>query len=106
MEKEGPENFPIPERGVRTPDWLYVRKHDAPLVLYDLRSDPLESKNLIGSPQHQPVIKELDHQLSEHMDQTGDDWQIEAKFPPQDYHTYEQGDRNIAEMLKYAISTS
>ena len=106
MEKEGPENFPIPERGVRTLEWLYVRNREAPQILYDLDSDPLEMNNLIGSPQHQPIIKALDDLLSEHMHQTGDDLQIEAKFPPQDYDTYEEGDRNIAQMLKSAILTA
>jgi arylsulfatase A-like enzyme len=106
MEKEGPEKFPTPERGVRTLDWLYVRNRENPLVLYDLRSDPLEMKNLIRSTQHQPVIKELDRLLAEHMDQSGDDWQIAATFPPPDYDTYEEGDRNVAELLKDAIATS
>jgi hypothetical protein len=40
------------------------------------------------------------------MDQTGDDWLIEATFPPQDYDTYEEGDRNVAELLKQAIIES
>jgi arylsulfatase A-like enzyme len=104
MEKEGPEKFPIPERGVRTLDWLYVRNREGPLVLHNLRSDPLEMENLIQSAQHQPIIKELDRLLSEHMDQTGDDWRIEATFPPHDYDTYDEGDKNVAEMLKHAIS--
>jgi arylsulfatase A-like enzyme len=106
MEKEGPEKFPIPERGVRTLDWLYVRNREHPLVLFDLRNDPLEMENLIQSPHHQLVIRELDHLLADHMDQTGDDWLIEATFPPQDYDTYEEGDRNVAELLKQAIIES
>ena len=106
MEKDGPENFPIPERGVRTLDWLYVRNPEVPLGLFNLSSDPLEMENLIGSTQYQPVIKELDRLLSEHMHQTGDDWQIEAKFPPHDYDSYQEGDRNVAEMLKFSISIS
>jgi arylsulfatase A-like enzyme len=106
MEKEGPEKFPIPERGVRTLDWVYVRNYDKPLVLFDLVSDPLEMNNLIDLSQYQLVVKELDRLLSEHMDQTRDDWQIAAMFPPRDYQTYEEGDRNVAEMLKYAIPTS
>lgn len=103
MEKEGPEKFPVPERGVRTLDWLYVRNSEGPLVLYDLISDPLEMENLIGSTQHQPAIKELARLLADHMDQTEDDWKIAATFPSHDYHTSEEGDRNVAEMLKFAI---
>jgi arylsulfatase A-like enzyme len=105
MEKNGPENFPIPERGVRTRDWLYVRDPNKPLALYNLRTDPLEMDNLVGSSQHQPIIRELDQLLSKHMNQTGDDWQIEAIFPPPNYHTYEEGDKNITELLKTAIQT-
>jgi arylsulfatase A-like enzyme len=104
MEKDGPEKYPVPERGVRTLDWLYVRNRETPLVLYDLSADPLEMENLIGSTQHQPVIDELDRLLNGHMDRTGDDWQIEAVFPPDNYDGYEEGDRNVADLLKYAIS--
>jgi arylsulfatase A-like enzyme len=103
MEEEGPENFPVPERGVRTLDWVYVRDSEGPLVLYDLGSDPLEMENLIRSTHHKPVINELDTLLSRHMEKTSDDWQIAATFPPPDFHTYEEGDQNAAEMLKSAI---
>ena len=103
MEVDGPENFPIPERGVRTLDWLYVRTREAPLVLFDQKADPLEMENLIHSVDHKTVIKNLDHLVWSYMDQTGDHWQVEATFPPENYHTNEEGDRNVVELLKHAI---
>ncbi|HVG37865.1 MAG TPA: sulfatase [Pyrinomonadaceae bacterium] len=38
--------------------------------LYDLQADPLESKNLITSPEHQPVIREMNRRLFETLAQT------------------------------------
>ncbi|HTN75781.1 MAG TPA: sulfatase [Pirellulaceae bacterium] len=64
-------------RAVRTPDWKYIRyphgddgpdRHSA--ELYDLKSDPLEMKNLVGDPAHAEQAKELskllDHLRKEH----------------------------------------
>ena len=103
MELEGPERFPIPERGVRTLEWLYVRNRGGPTALYDLDADPSEMRNLVGSTGFLEEINRLDCMLVEHMDRTGDAWEIAADFPPPDYHSYEEGDRNVDELLKHAI---
>lgn len=39
--------------------------------LYDIKADPLESRNLIDSPQHQEVIKQLREKLFETLTKTG-----------------------------------
>jgi hypothetical protein len=91
MEREGPERFPVPERGVRTKEWLYVRCEKEPTHLYDLVEDPLELNNLVSSDSQGAVIDQLDTRLVEHMQHTGDDWRIEAVFPPPDFQTHEQG---------------
>jgi N-acetylglucosamine-6-sulfatase len=39
--------------------------------LYDLEEDPLESRNLISSEQHQPVIRQMRARLFEILEQTG-----------------------------------
>ncbi len=57
-------------RGVRTDRWKYIRyphgdggpdRHQA--ELYEIRSDPTESRNLINDPQYAPVIVELRAEL-------------------------------------------
>jgi arylsulfatase A-like enzyme len=103
MEGEGPERFPVPERGVRTVDWLYVRTEDSPKVLFDLRNDPLEMSNLIGDSKYSDTVRELDSLLREHMARTDDDWSIEAKFPPPNFMTHQEGAENVKRLLEKAI---
>jgi len=98
MEKEGPECFPIPERGIRTQEWLYVRTADAPMGLFDLRNDPLEMQNLVGQPSHASIQAQLDQRVREHIERTNDRWDIEAVFPPPDFQTHEEG-KAFAELL-------
>jgi arylsulfatase A-like enzyme len=105
-EREGPERHPTSERGVRTERWLYVRTREAPLALFDLENDPLETNNIIGCPQedeYDELIETLDRQLSAHMEETGDDWDIEASFPPPHFQTHAEGDLYRKELLKRAI---
>ena len=57
-------------RGVRTDRWKYIRyphgdggpdRHMA--ELYEIRSDPNETRNLINDPQYAPVVKQLSIEL-------------------------------------------
>jgi arylsulfatase A-like enzyme len=106
LELKGQERFPLPERGVRTLEWLYARNEAAPIALYNLVSDPFELNNLVDSPKYLGKITTLDGLIKEHMYHTGDDWSIGVAFPLQDYQTYEQGDRNAIELLRHAIVES
>jgi arylsulfatase A-like enzyme len=103
QETEGPEKFPIPERGVRTCDWLYVRTEAGVKGLYDLKNDPLETTDLSGTDGVAEVMARLDGMLSAHMQRTGDDWGIEALFPPPDFQTHGDGAKYGEDMLKKAI---
>ena len=102
-EREGPERFPIAERGVRTREWLYVRTEERGAVLFNLQDDPLETNNLVDSAAHSETVARLDAMLSEHMARTGDDWAIEAVFPPPDFQTHGEGGRYGRELLSRAI---
>ena len=103
MEKEGPERTPVPERGVRTRQWLYMRTPEDPRMLFDCREDPLEMNNLIDSPAHGEVIRQLDAMVVEHMRRTGDDWAVQAVFPPKDFVTHREGKRIYRRTLGEAI---
>ena len=103
MEKEGPEKHPIPERGIRTHDWLYARTPDGQVALFDLDADPLEMNNLIGSAHHSEIMASLDKRVAEHMARTHDSWDIQAVFPPPNFQSHQDGARHALELLKNAI---
>lgn len=65
-------------RGIRTDRWKYIRyphgdgspdRHKA--ELYDLDSDPGETRNLVGDPRYTHLIQRLGAQLNELMRETG-----------------------------------
>jgi arylsulfatase A-like enzyme len=103
MEEEGPERFPVAERGVRTQDWVYVRTQEKPTVLFDVCSDPLELENRVAAPECAATIEKLDAKLSEHMAATDDSWDIHAKFPPPDFQIHEQGKEHLRTLLDQAV---
>jgi len=102
-ELEGPERFPIPERGVRTADWLYTRTQDGPKLLIDRRNDPLELNNLVSNPKNRDQITILDSKLGEHMRSTEDDWSAEAIFPAPGFLTHEEKTEKQKALLREAV---
>jgi N-acetylglucosamine-6-sulfatase len=65
-------------RGVRTESWKYIHyphgdggpdRHLA--ELYNIEFDPEERHNLIGNPKYAPIVKELQQELAQLMEQTG-----------------------------------
>jgi len=95
---------PVPERGIRNHKWLYVRKPDRPKFLFDLENDPDEMNNLIHDETYKGIMEELDSVIAAHMKQTGDDWDLEAKFPPPNFLTHEEADVLLEkELLKRAV---
>ena len=102
-ETGGPEAFLVPERGVRTRERLFVCTEAGPVALYDVENDPHEMTNLVNSASHESTIRELGSLLDGHMHATGDDWSIEASFPPPDFQTHAEGRRRVPELLRRAI---
>lgn len=102
-EVEGPERFPIPERGVRTKDWVYVRTQDHPKLLIDLKTDPEEKNNLVDDPAYKQQREQLEVMLLEHMERTGDDWSAESVFPPEGFLTHEEKSEKQKRLLEEAI---
>lgn len=58
--------------GVRTDRYKYIRYHGVwdTNEFYDLLEDPYETRNLIAAPQHQALIKELNHDLYNWLEST------------------------------------
>lgn len=58
--------------GVRTDQYKYIRYHGIwdTNEFYDLQNDPDETMNLIASPAHQDIIKQLNHDLYNWLEET------------------------------------
>lgn len=97
------EFTPMPERGIRTKDWLYVRQPPRRKMLFDLRNDPHEVNNLVEDSQYDSLMDEFDARIDAHMEQTDDDWDLALDFPPENYLTQEEGKVYIEELAARAI---
>ena len=84
------EFTPVPERGIRTRDWLYVRQPNRRKFLFDQHADPYELTNLVDSLEHSAIMDAFDADISAHMAETGDDWEMHAIFPPPNFLTHEE----------------
>jgi len=82
------EYTPYAERGMRSKDWLYVRRKDHRACLFDQRADRDEQVNLVDDPAHAAMMDRFDAGLAAHMVATGDDWDMAADFPPPDWVTH------------------
>ena len=95
---------PIPRRGLRTTDWLYVREEHQRRLLIDLRADPREDHNLVDDPGYAALMDELDRRLFAVMGRTGDAWNLEMDFPPPGFVSHEEAARNHGiELVERAI---
>jgi arylsulfatase A-like enzyme len=75
-------------RGIRTADHKYVTLGDrtgaAPWLLFDLRADPFEMRNLVNDPAAFPVAAHMHGLLASLLEETGDDYALAAAWghPP------------------------
>ena len=79
---------PVPRRGIRTREWLYVCEEDRPFMLFDLTNDPGEDHNLVGDPSFSATISRLHARVLKIMEETGDAWDKGHQFPPPDFVTH------------------
>ena len=91
-----------PERGIRTKDWLYVRKEDRPLYLFDQNADRDELFNLVGNPEYSTIQAELDARVIKNMEETADAWDLEMDFPPPGYMSHKEGKDHLLNVVKPA----
>jgi N-acetylglucosamine-6-sulfatase len=61
---------------LRTDQYKYIHYYGVWDIdeLYDVQADPRETKNLITSPAHQPVVRQLNQRLFEKLEATGGMW--------------------------------
>jgi arylsulfatase A-like enzyme len=78
------DGTPHPWRGVRTDRFMYAQTEAGPWVLYDLRDDPYEMKDLAHDPAQTAVRDELDAKLAAWMKRTGDSWANNSMAPVED----------------------
>lgn len=81
-----------PERGLRTPELLYVEKCGVPFALYDLRIDPEERFNMVNCVDYLEVVEDMRSRLKDRMLSLEDDWSIQAEEPPPDYQSHASAD--------------
>lgn len=65
--------------GIRTKVWKYFRYRfiNAPEELYDLKKDPLETKNLAQEQSHQKILRKLRHKFTQKVQQLRDEQLVE-----------------------------
>ncbi len=93
------EYAPFAERGIRTRDWLYMRRKDHRALLFDERKDPDEQNNLVNESAYTALMDEFDARLSAHMEATGDNWDMAAEFPPPDWVTHAEAKEHLERVL-------
>lgn len=71
-------------RGVRTERYMYARYESRPWVLYDLKRDPYETRNLVSDPVSKPLLEDMDQRLTKWMERTGDSWAQNWRVPVED----------------------
>ena len=59
-------------RGIRTERYNYARTEAGPWILFDLKNDPFEERNLVG--QNRTLVAEMDTLLLDRMSACGDSW--------------------------------
>jgi arylsulfatase A-like enzyme len=50
-------------RGVRTERYSYIRAIEGPWLLYDLKQDPYQKRNLMGKPEAKTILAQLEPEL-------------------------------------------
>lgn len=93
------EFAPFAQRGIRTREWLYVRHKHERVMLYNEKSDYSEQINLVNDPQYNTLMEKFDRQLEAHMQQSGDDWDMAADFPPPDFVTHAEAKEYLENVL-------
>jgi arylsulfatase A-like enzyme len=75
---------PFGWRGVRTQRYMYARSEAQPWVLYDLKDDPYEMRNLAEDPAAAAIRTDMENRLAHWTQKTGDSWSTDWTVPVED----------------------
>lgn len=67
-------------RGVRTERYTYVRDLNGPWLLFDNQTDPYQTNNLAGQPEHATLQAELETRLKQKLRRTGDEFRPGSEY--------------------------
>jgi arylsulfatase A-like enzyme len=68
-------------RGIRTKEWTYAHHFSGDWVMYDLKNDPYQLKNLVDDPKFAAKKKELHKQLEAMRKNLGESRPLKGKMP-------------------------
>jgi len=68
-------------RGIRTKEWVYAFHFSGDWVMYDLKNDPYQLRNLIDDPKYAAKKKELKEQLKSLRKVLGESLPLKGKMP-------------------------
>jgi arylsulfatase A-like enzyme len=72
---------PFAWRGVRNDRYMYARSKHQPWVLYDLKRDPYERKNLADDPAARGIREQMEKELAAWMERSQDSWEYTWDTP-------------------------
>ena len=67
-------------RGVRTPQYTYVRSIHGPWLLYDNEADPYQKQNLVGKEHYRDLESRLERMLDRKLKSAGDEFLPGARY--------------------------
>ncbi len=68
-------------RGIRTREWTYAYHFSGDWVMYDLKNDPYQLRNLINDPKYATKKKQLTEQLESMRKALGESLPLAGKMP-------------------------
>jgi arylsulfatase A-like enzyme len=78
------DGTPRPWRGVRASRFMYARTEADAWILYDLKEDLYEQKDLAHDPNHAGLRNAMEAKLTAWMERTGDSWALNSMAPVED----------------------
>ena len=83
--------------------WFEKRSGSMRLPLFDRKNDKYEQFNLVSDPYSLEQMEQLKSALKRKMAETNDSWDIQAKYPPEDYQNHADSNNWYEKLMSQAI---